>query len=127
MSKLLSRAKVNLLNAEFNRVHISEDDVFLDACCYQLQQSIEMSLKFLVEMTGNNYAENHDVRANLNKLSKAGFNLPQEKAIREIASTLYEWVTESRYRESFTAAIADVDEAFRIAKELIELAEKMLA
>ena len=127
MSRLLSKAKVYLLNAEFDRMHMSENNAFLDSCCFNLQLSIELSLIFLVKKTGGNYADDHDILVNLDKLSKAGLKLPLEKEIREISSTLYEWKTESRCNESFTSAIADVDEAFRIAKELIELAEKTLA
>ena len=70
MSKLLSRAVVALENAEHNYGKIELDDCYLDACCYNLQQAIEFSLKFLVEMTGQQYAENHDIRANINILNR---------------------------------------------------------
>lgn len=119
MSKLLSRAEVSLENAEhnFSRIHI--DDCYLDACCYNLQQSIEFSLKFLVEMTGQQYAENHDIRANINILNRAGYHVSFEKELRNMASTLYSWETESRYKEAFVAVIEDVEEAFIYAKAIL--------
>lgn len=120
MSKLLSRAEVSLENAEHNYGRIHIDDSYLDACCYNLQQSIEFSLKFLVEMTGQQYAENHDIRANINILNKAGYHVNYEKELRNMASTLYSWETESRYKDSFVAVIEDVEEAFLYARAVLD-------
>lgn len=126
MSKLLSRAKVALENAEHNYKLVHEDDCFLDACCYNLQQSIEFSLKFLVEMTGQKYAENHDIRANINILNRVNYHISYETEIRNMASTLYSWETESRYKDSFVAVIADVEDAFVYAKAVLDEAQSMI-
>lgn len=126
MSKLLSRAKASLLMADYIYTRIGEDDVYLDACCFNLQQAIEFSLKFVVEMTGNPYAENHDIRANLNILARNNYKLPMEKKLREKANLLYSWETESRYKESFLAAIDDVKEVFTLARQLLLYAEALL-
>lgn len=126
MSKLLSRAKVALENAEHNYKLVHEDDCFLDACCYNLQQSIEFSLKFLVEMTGQKYAENHDIRANINILNRVDYHISYETEIRNMASTLYSWETESRYKDSFVAVIADVEDAFVYAKAVLEEAKSKI-
>lgn len=127
MSKLLSRAKVALENAEHNYGRIQIDDCHLDACCYNLQQAVEFSLKFLVEMTGQQYAENHDVRANINILNRVDYHVSVEKELREMASTLYSWETESRYKESFVAILEDVDTALVLAKALISEADSKIS
>ncbi|MDO4961671.1 MAG: HEPN domain-containing protein [Eubacteriales bacterium] len=126
MSRLLSRAKVALENAEHNYKLISKDDCFLDACCYNLQQAVELSLKFLVEMTGQQYAENHDIRANLKILNRVDYHVSNEAELRNKASTLYSWETESRYRESFVAVISDVEEVFALARALVDEAESKI-
>ena len=126
MSRLLSRAKANYLMAEYIYTRVGEDDVYMDSCCYSLSQTIELALKFIVEMTGNNYAENHDIRANLNILSRASFELPFESELRNKAKLLYEWETESRYKESFVAAYADVDEVRALAKDILDFAESLI-
>ncbi len=123
MSKLLSRAAIALDNAEHNYSRLSIDDCYLDACCYNLQQAIEFSLKFLVEMTGQQYAENHDIRANINILNRVEYHITYEKELRNMASTLYSWETESRYKESFVAVIEDVEDAFKYARALLEEAQ----
>jgi HEPN domain-containing protein len=54
MSKLLARAKAKRTNAENNYNYMSIDDAYIDECCFNLQQAIEFSLKYLVEMYGEN-------------------------------------------------------------------------
>lgn len=126
MSKLLSRAIVSLENAEHNYKLIQDDDAYLDACCYNLQQAIEFALKFLVEMTGQQYAENHDIRANINILNRINYHISHESEIRNMASTLYGWETESRYKDSFVAVIEDVENAFKYARALVDEARNMI-
>lgn len=126
MSRLLSRAKANYLMAEYIYTRVGEDDVYMDSCCYSLSQTIELALKFIVEMTGNNYAENHDIRANLNILQRTSSELPFETELRDKAKLLYEWETESRYKESFVAAYADVDEVRVLAKKVLDFAESLI-
>ena len=120
MSKLFSRAKISLEHARSDYSKINQNDCYLDSCCFHLQQGIEFLLKGIVELNDESYAENHDIRANLNILNRINVNIPCEKELRYMASTLYSWETESRYKESFIAAIKDIDDAFEIAKCLTE-------
>lgn len=124
MSKLLSRAKISLEHAISDYSKIEENDCYMDSCCFNLQQSIEFLLKGIVEMNGLMYAENHDVRANLNILSRNNISIPSEIEIRNKASILYSWETESRYKDSFIAAINDIEEVIVIADSLMKFATK---
>lgn len=120
MSKLLSRSKIALEHAQADYSKIDTNDCYLDSCCFHLQQSIEYLLKGIVEINGLQYAENHDIRANLNILNRANIIMPCEKELRLMASTLYTWETESRYKDSFIAAVKDIDEVFEIAHRLTD-------
>lgn len=120
MSKLLSRAKISLEHAKADYDKINCNDCYLDSCCFHLQQCIEFLLKGIVEMNGLQYAENHDIRANLNILNRANIEIPCERDLRLLASTLYSWETESRYKESFIAAVKDIDDVFKIATTLTD-------
>lgn len=126
MSRLLSRAKVKLENAENSYKKMDIDDAYVDECCYNLQQAIEMGLKAVVELNGLDIAENHDLRTNLNVLNKNGIKLEMEKDIRSMASTLYSWETEARYKDSFTAVVDDIEDARKIAKNLISYASSLI-
>lgn len=127
MSKLLNRAKVKLHNALRDYDEIAQDDAYLDDCCYNLQQAIEMSLKFIVEMHGEAYVLNHDIRAQLNKLDNLGVNIPHHSELRNMAVTLNSWEAESRYKDSFLAAIEDIDAAKTYAIDLIRYAGECFA
>ena len=126
MSKLLARAKVKRENAENSYKKMGEDDAYQDDCCYNLQQSIEMVLKAIVELHGGQYAENHDVRSNLNILSRMEVEVPDQKEIRSLASTIYGWETESRYKDDFVSMKEDIDDARIIADHLIEYCESLI-
>ena len=105
---------------------MGEDDAYRDDVCYNLQQAIEMSLKAMVELNGLQYAENHDVRANLNILNRNNIQVPLQEELRSIASTVYSWETESRYKDSFVSLIEDIDQALNIAREYIKYVESMI-
>lgn len=123
MSKLLKRAKVKFRNANNSYTMIAEDDAYLDDCCYNLQQAVEMTLKYVVEMHGEAYVENHDVRAQLNKLSRLGVTVPHQEELRSMAVTLNSWESESRYKDSFLATIDEIDNVRGYADDLIQYAD----
>lgn len=119
MSKLLARARVKLENAERSYIKIGQDDAYLDDCCYNLQQALELGLKYIIEMQGENYPETHDIRAQLNKIRSLDMDLPWADDIRHLASTINGWEAESRYNDDFTSVIEDVDEVLDIARQLL--------
>ena len=126
MSKLLARAKVKRTNAENDYYNISVDDAFLDDCCYNLQQTIEYCLKYIIELHGENYVENHDIRAQLNKIKNMDIVLPFEDDIRHMASTLNSWEAESRYNDNFTAVIEDIIDAKKLSDKLITYCDSLV-
>lgn len=120
MSKLFSLAKINFEHAQMDFNHIYEDDCYLEACCFALQQCVEFQLKGIVELHGLQYAENHDIRSNLNILNRNEIEIPCERELRHMASTLYQWETESRYKDDFVAAIGDVKDVISYAEALFD-------
>lgn len=126
MSKLLARAKVKLINAKNDYYNLSIDDAYADDCCYNLQQTIEYCLKYMVEMNGENYVENHDIRAQLNKLDNLNVKLKCFDDIRHIATTLNDWQTQTRYNDDFIATKQDIDEALAIAEKLISYCDDLV-
>ena len=126
MSKLLARAKAKRFSAENSYFKISIDDAYIDECCFNLQQAIEFSLKYLVEMYGERYIENHDIRAQMNKLKSLNKYIPCEKELRMMASTLNSWEVETRYNDNFVALLEDIDMARDIADKVIKYCEDMV-
>ncbi|MBQ8292358.1 MAG: HEPN domain-containing protein [Bacilli bacterium] len=126
MSKLLARAKAKRFSAENSYNNMALDDAYIDECCFNLQQAIEFCLKYLVEMSGEAYIENHDIRAQMNKLKKMDKYFPCEEKLRFMASTINSWEVDTRYNDNFVALLEDIDEARDIADELIEYCEKQV-
>lgn len=126
MSKLLARAKVKYRNALNDYYQLSQDDAYVDDCCYNLQQCIEYCLKYIVELNGENYVENHDVRAQLNKLKELKVKLPFEESIRKNASLLNSWEAESRYNDDFVALIEDINDIKLLAKQIVDYADSLV-
>ena len=126
MSKLLARAKVKYRNALNDYYQLSQDDAYVDDCCYNLQQCIEYCLKYIVELNGENYVENHDVRTQLNKLKELKVKLPFEESIRKNASLLNSWEAESRYNDDFVALIEDINDIKLLAKQIVDYADSLV-
>lgn len=129
MSKLLGRAKTKLHNVHNNYALMSTDDCYVDDCCYNLQQAIEMTLKYLVELKGKEYVTNHSIRAQLNILEKTDSDfIPTEitQRLRNLAPILEAWEAESRYLDSFVGLKADIDEALTLAETLIQFADSQV-
>lgn len=126
MSKLLARAKVKLNNAENDYYKLSIDDAYIDDCCYNLQQTIEYCLKYIVELNGENYVENHDVRAQLNKLKNINVTLPFDDQVRKLATTINSWEVESRYNDDFVALIEDIDEVKQLAHTIVNYCDTLV-
>lgn len=126
MSKLLARAKAKYEGSLFYRTKVSVDDAFVDSLCFELQQSLELALKAAVELSGEQYVMNHDIRAQLNKLEQLGVTVPHATALRNLAVTINSWETESRYRDSFIATMSDVDAVLEYTKDIISFVEAMV-
>ena len=126
MSKLLARAKAKKFSADNSYNFMSIDDAYIDECCFNLQQAIEFTLKYLVEMSGENYIENHDIRAQMNKLKNLGQFIPCEEKLRQMASTINTWAVETRYNDNFVALLDDINDARIIADDLIEYCDKLV-
>ena len=125
MSKLLARANAKKFNVDNSFKFISLDDAYVDECCFNLQQAIEFSLKYLVEINGENYVENHDIRAQINKLKKMDKFIPCEEKLRLLASTINSWEVETRYNDNFVALYEDIIEVKEIMNQLITYCESL--
>ena len=126
MSKLLARAKAKRFSAENSYNNITIDDAYIDECCFNLQQTIEFCLKYLVEMAGEVYLENHDIRSQINRLKKLNQYIPCEDKLRLLASLINSWEVETRYNDSFTALLEDIDDVRVIADEIIEYCDSLV-
>ena len=62
----------------------------------------------------------------MNKLKKLDKYFPCEEQLRSMASTINSWEVDTRYNDNFVALLEDIDDAMKIADELIEYCEKQV-
>ena len=123
MSKLLSRAKVKFANACIDYTRMNEDDAFLDDTCFNLHQSIEMCLKYLIEMQGEIFDDTHDIRELMNKLKSIPAEVPCEENLRAIVSSVNQW---GRYEDDLTATVETINKARETAENLLSYCDKLV-
>lgn len=123
MSKLLNRAVTKLDGAEVAWAKRDVDDSYVDITCFNIQQSLEMTLKYLIELSGNSYPRSHHIEALIGVLDNIGVNASQIDAIRNKAALYSTWESDSMYLDDFVVLSSDVLEAFKLAKDLIEYAK----
>ena len=95
---LLDRAKIDLQVAKDNLKNAETDELFLDVAAYHIQQAIEKSLKFHLEINGIEYPLTHDVGALWEQADENKLSPP--KWIYDNYETLNTYSTKTRYGAS---------------------------
>lgn len=125
MSKLLNRAITKLDGAEVAWSKRNVDDSYVDAACFNIQQAMEMTLKYLIELSGNSYPGSHHIEALISVLDSIGVSASQIDVIRNKATMYSTWESDSMYLDDFVVLSSDVLEAFQLTKDLIEYAKSI--
>lgn len=92
------------------------DELYLDICCYHIQQAIEKVLKCSIEMRGEQYPFTHAIVPLYDKYVSSGWD--EEHDLELLAGTLTDWESSSRYKESFYATTKQLEYAIAIYTEL---------
>ena len=126
MSKLLRRAKARFESAKMQYSKIGDDDAYLDMCCFDLQQVIEFTLKFIVESSGRRYRVWHNLLLQLADIDELGIVIPDKSFYLANASIINTWETQTRYFDDFTTVISLVDEVIEKLPALIKFADSLV-
>lgn len=92
------------------------DELYLDICCYHIQQAIEKVLKCSIELKGFRYSYEHSISKLYGDYVNAGW--PEYKDLRMMADTLTDWESSAEYKDSFAATISQLADALEIYREL---------
>lgn len=87
---------------------------------------MEFALKALIELNGEKYVANHDIRAQLNKLQSLGVDVPHKEELRNMALTINSWEVESCYKDSFVAAMDEVEKVMQYTEDIIRYIETFI-
>lgn len=110
MSKLFSRSKMCLKSANYALSQLADEDAALDNACFQLQQSLEFAIKYMVEVRTGSYPWGHSIEELICSLENTT-GIPAELSIfKDKAKTYTSWERDSRYMDSFPATVSDAKE-----------------
>ena len=92
------------------------DELYLDICCYHIQQAIEKLLKCSIELRGERYPFTHAITPLYDFYVKSGWE--ELELLELMAGTITDWEASSRYKESFFATAKQLENAVNIYREL---------
>ncbi len=96
------------------------DELYLDVCCYHIQQAIEKVLKCSIEMKGCHFSFGHNISKTYMEYCQAGWQ--ELRDLELMAGTITDWEAGSRYKESFYATLGQLQTAI----EIYEILEQRL-
>lgn len=115
---LLDRAKFDLTLCKKTLLDFGEDDLAKDAAAYHLAQAVEKTLKFRINSYGQEYPLIHKFGKLIEFLEGLGEDIP-EWLIKN-SDILDEYVSKTRYSDSFVAAKRKVEELAAFTDDLIK-------
>ena len=123
LKKRFSLAKLYFSHAkyDYNRIHV--EDLYIEFCCFHLQQSLEFLIEGILIFNGLKCDNSHDIRTNLSVLRNANIHIPCETELNDKADIIYKWGIESVHSDSFTSEIRDIEEVMKYIKILLEYIE----
>ena len=119
MSNLLKRARTDI---EIARTLMSprgnpENDSLITAqAAYHIQQGIEKSLKYQIEMSGKPYRKIHNLTGLIIDAELTGIVISDE--LKAMAYLITDWEASSRYNDDFEVSLTDMEKAIRLYEEL---------
>jgi len=117
---LLDRAKGDLKIAELNLTLGISDDIVMDICAHHCQQCVEKVAKYLILLSGSDYAPEHYTTDYLPELEG---DEQVTALIESVATQIDSWATTIRYTSSIKSNVGSVRKVIAVCKELIEIAE----
>lgn len=117
---LFDKAVSNYNTALILQRYMGEDEAQLNAAAYHLQQSVELAVKYLLEMSGVEYPKTHDIEQliRLARENKVELYLPEY--IDDHAEMFSQWEAKTRYiigylveEKKVVKATEAIDEWFR--------------
>lgn len=118
MSTLYDRSKVSIWKASLSLQHVADDDAFLDSACFDTQQAIEFILKFILSEHGVSYKKTHDIRYLAELLDTTTFKFDKSAELNNMADTITNWETGSRYGSGVRTTVKAIHNAHDIYKSI---------
>lgn len=116
---LLDKAIQNITLAKMIYSELIRDEVYLNYMGYHIQQAVELSIKYTLEINGIEYPRTHDISQLIYLAKKEDIDLGISKYIEEHSEMFTLWESKTRYVLNYKL------EKNKVEKSIIEV-EKYL-
>lgn len=113
---LLDKAYANLIYAKSGFLR-ADDEIVFDLVGYHVQQAVESTIKYVLEMNGVEYAHNHNIRQMIQLSESKNVDLKLPEFIYEHAEMFTEWEASSRYVMNFKLELKWAKAGYKAAAE----------
>ncbi len=118
---LLDKAEQNLNVARQLYITLANDDeAFLNYVGYHLQQSVEMAIKYTLEMNGVNYPKVHDIDQLIQLAKQNNVDLSLGEYIDDHSEMFSLWEARTRYVLNYRLEKRKIDKALNEVTDYIE-------
>lgn len=125
MSNLLDRAKVKLNNSKDNFNRSSGEDANMDMAAFDLHQSLEFVLKYMIEFRVGSYKKGHNIRFILDEAKSVGFERPEFEELKGYADGITKWESDARYGSGILTNVVTMRNVTKQVESLIEYADTL--
>lgn len=121
MSVLLLKAKTKIKSVELAIDYLEDTQFdFSGELCFGIQQILEFTIKYALEVKGVKYRRTHDIEYLFDLLSSVYELSDVAIQLRSVANKITKWEASSRYDEGFTVEPNTVRETYSLVKRFYE-------
>lgn len=125
---LFDKAKQNLKVAEsiYSTIAIN-DEAYLDYVGYHIQQALELSIKYMLEMNGVNYPKTHDIDQLIRLANINNVELYLNEYIDDHSEMFSLWEARTRYILNYRLEKRKIERSLSETKSYLDVIEKMIS
>lgn len=124
---LFDKAKQNLKVAEsiYSTIAIN-DEAYLNYVGYHIQQALELSIKYMLEMNGVNYPKTHDIDQLIRLANINNVELYLNEYIDDHSEMFSLWEARTRYILNYRLEKRKIERSLMETKSYLDVIDKMM-
>lgn len=125
---LFDKAKQNLKVAEsiYSTIAIN-DEAYLNYVGYHIQQALELSIKYMLEMNGVNYPKTHDIDQLIRLANINNVELYLNEYIDDHSEMFSLWEARTRYILNYRLEKRKIERSLSETKSYLDVIEKIIS
>lgn len=102
----------------------TDDEAYLNYVGYHLQQSVELTIKYILEMNGIEYPKSHDIEQLIRLANRNNVNLFLTEYIEEHSEMFSSWEAKTRYILNYRLEEKKINKAIDALEKYLKIVEK---